>query len=368
MLKKEDAAGQRGDKHMKTLLKIIAKLVLVVILAAGLLVGFLTLSEYRPADAESLSVTGDAVSPARKGKEITLLSWNTGYGALGDNADFFMDGGTMVKSATEERVRENLRGILSAAKAYRCDIYLLQETDVDSSRSYHIDETEYFRSGFEGYDSAFAYNYKVSFVPYPIPPLGKVGSGVMTLSEFDISEASRLQLPLSFSWPVRTANLKRCLLVSRIPVEGSDKELVVINFHLEAYDSGEGKIAQTKMLRSVLKEEYAKGNYVIAGGDMNQILSSVDASLFPVQEGMWAPGVIDVDELPNGWQHLMDSSHPSCRSLDKPYEGADKESFQYYLIDGFIVSPHVRVLSVSTEELDFKYSDHEPVLVRFILE
>ena len=50
-----------------------------------------------------------------------------------------------------------------------------------------------------------------------------------------------MQLPCPFSWPTRIANLKRCLLVERIPIADSDKELVLVNLHLEAYDDGEGK-------------------------------------------------------------------------------------------------------------------------------
>ena len=38
--------------------------------------------------------------------------------------------------------------------------------------------------------------------------------------------------------------------------------LVAVNLHLEAYDDGEGKAAQTAMLFDILEEEYAKGNYV----------------------------------------------------------------------------------------------------------
>lgn len=51
------------------------------------------------------------------------------------------------------------------------------------------------------------------------------------------------------------ANLKRCLLVSRISVEGTDREFVLVNLHLEAYDDGEGKIAQTRQLAALLEAE-----------------------------------------------------------------------------------------------------------------
>ena len=66
--------------------------------------------------------------------------------------------------------------------------------------------------------------------------------------------------------------------VNRIPIENSDKQLVIVNLHLEAYDSGEGKIAQTNMLADILRTEAEAGNYVIAAGDFNQAFSGTDTS------------------------------------------------------------------------------------------
>ena len=91
------------------------------------------------------------------------------------------------------------------------------------------------------------------------------------------AQAQRQSLPVPFKWPIRVANLKRCLLVERFTVADSGRELVLINLHLEAYDDGEGKAAQTKMLREFLQAEYEKGNYVIAGGDFNQTFPGPDA-------------------------------------------------------------------------------------------
>lgn len=114
-------------------------------------------------------------------------------------------------------------------------------------------------------------DYSCPYVPIPWPPIGRVNSGLFTTTRYEIASAERIALPCPFSWPVSTANLKRCLLVSYLPIEGSDKQLVLVNLHLEAYDDGEGKIAQTKQLREFIQSEYEKGNYVIAGGDFNQV-------------------------------------------------------------------------------------------------
>ena len=138
---------------------------------------------------------------------------------------------------------------------------------------------------------------------------------------------------------------------------------MLFNLHLEAYDDGEGKAAQTEMLAELLEAEAQKGNYVIAGGDFNQIFSNADTDAYPIREGMWEAGELDVDQFDGDWQFIMDGKTPSCRSLDQKYEGADKENFQYYLIDGFIVSGNIKVSSAATRDKEFKVSDHNPVVM-----
>ena len=361
--------GMSDKKH--ALLFRILKILLIIFLAIViLLVGmlaFLSITEYRPKDREDIKVEGSAKRTLREGDSISVLSWNIGYGALGDNADFFMDGGKSVNTATKERVNKNLAGILGNVKNVDPDVIFFQETDISSSRSHKINEYEKFKNELSDYSFSFANNFKVAFLPYPVPPIGKVNSGIATASRFGVSSAERIQLPIPFSWPMRMANLKRCLLVSRIPVENSEKELVLVNLHLEAYDDGEGKKKQTEALVKVLKEEINKGNYVIAGGDFNQVFSSIGKDAFTVEDGLWAPGEIDVSSLEDDFYCLMDESTPSCRSLDKAYAGANRKSFQYYLIDGFIVSKNIEVESVKTGDLGFVYSDHNPVLIKLKL-
>lgn len=338
-------------------------LICVLVLLAGF-IGFLSCTEYKPQARESLDVSGIAKKTLEAGKTFTVAAWNIGYGALGENSDFFMDGGEMVKTADKTQVEQNLSGILDAIDTMHPDVLFLQEVDVSSSRSEKINEFSRVAAHLNGCASAFANNFKVAFLPYPVPPIGKVDSGVATFSSFAVSSAERIQLPVPFSWPIRMANLKRCLLVSRVPISGSDRELVLFNLHLEAYDDGEGKRAQTKMLADLLTEEAAKGNYVIVGGDFNQIFSTADGSAFPVQAGNWTASEIDVSQFDGDWQFLMDESVPSCRSLYKPFAGADKTSFQYYLIDGFIVSGNLTVDAFAAQDLGFVNSDHNPLLLQ----
>ena len=177
-----------------------------------------------------------------------------------------------------------------------------------------------------------------------------------------------MALPCPFAYPIRLANLKRCLSVSRTKVDGTGRELVIVNLHLEAYDDGEGKAAQTKLLSDFLQKEAEAGNYVLAGGDFNQTFDTVDLSKYPLQrEDLWKSGVIAATDFSDDFQILMDDRTPSCRSLDRPYDREDP-SFQYYVMDGYLVSENLKLERMETVDLGFVHSDHNPVRLSVTVE
>ena len=359
---------KKAGKMTGIILAVIIGLALAAVLA---LLIVLTVTEYQPADVEKVDAFGRTEKQLHAGDTVDIVSWTIGFAALGDNADFFMDGGNMVKPSTKERVQENIEAVTGYLAEESADIVLLQEVDENATHSYYMDERAMIALGLEqaglSYENRLAYNFKTLFVPYPIPPIGKVQSGIVTFSAYPSSDAERVSLPCPFSYPVRLANLKRCLLVNRIPVADSDKELVIINLHLEAYDDGAGKAAQTRMLSELLQEEASKGNYVIAGGDFNQTFDTVDLSDYPMQgEDLWQPGLINTDEF-EGMQCLMDERVPSCRSLDRAYL-ADDPTFQYYILDGYLLSDNLKVKAFETVDLGFVNSDHNPVRLQVVVE
>ena len=357
---------------MKRILKIIGLLLAVLVVCFLILLLVLTITEYRPADLETLKITGDVDDAVQKGQTLDVLCWNIGFGALGDNADFFMDGGTMVKPSTKQRVQENLVAMADYITSEDPDMILLQEVDEKSTHSYYIDEASFladqFRAAGNRYEYSMAYNYKTLFVPYPLPPIGREQAGQVTYSKYDLSEATRVALPCPFAYPIRLANLKRCLSVSRTKVDGTGRELVIVNLHLEAYDDGKGKAAQTKLLSDFLQKEAEAGNYVLAGGDFNQTFDTVDLSKYPLQrEDLWKSGVIAATDFSDDFQILQDDRTPSCRSLDRAYDPNDPE-FQYYVLDGFILSNNLKVESFETVDLGFENTDHNPLRLKVTLE
>lgn len=366
----EDVMAKKKNVKKPSVLKRILKgflaLILVLVIGFFALAGYLTVTEFRPAERETVTVENSAKAQMtlEEGGTLTVLSFNIGYCANDKDHDFFMDGGKTVNTESRENIENNLSGIIETIKQANTDVNFIQEVDKSSKRSYHVNEYNAIAESLESSSSAYATNYRVKYVPYPLPTIGEVESGVAIFNKFASEEtALRVGFPTAFSWPVSLCQLKRCLLVEYVPIENSDKMLVLVNLHLDAYDDGEGKKLQTQILSDFLKEEYEKGNYVIAGGDFNQTFPDVEGEQYEVvNDQYFVPGVVDTSLFPEGWQIVSDDSVPSARLLNEPYN-PDSENTQYYVLDGFILSPNVKSVSVETLDCGFENSDHNPVVL-----
>ena len=190
---------------------------------------------------------------------------------------------------------------------------------------------------------------------------------MMILNKYE-GETERIALDSAYKWPKSMVMFKRCLMVQRIDVEETDKQLVLINLHLEAYDDGKTREKQLNVLKEIMLEEYEKGNYVIAGGDFNHMFPTVDNSKYPViDDSHFSAKAIPEDYLPEGFKYVVDGEVPTSRLLDKPYSDTYEDT-QLYVIDGYIVSDNVKVNSVKTIDNQFKYSDHNPVELNVTIE
>ena len=339
--------------------------VLLIAFIGGALI-FASATTLQVKDKEDMQIDGEVVAKVNKDNEIKLLTWNIGYGALDEREDCYWDGGVGVDGESKETVLENMSALKSKIKELNPDIFFVQEADRDSKRSYYVNEYESLKETFTDYNGSFAPNFIAGLVPLPLYNMtGKVDAGVASFSKYTLSDSTRIQLPIPFSWPMSLFNLKRCLLVNHLPIEGSDKELVIINLHLEAYDDGEGKAKQLAMLMDLMKEEYEKGNYVLAGGDFNQTFSTTNYQKYPKITD-WECPVIDASNYPD-FTFKMDDTYPTCRSLDKPYYNSDKSTHQYWMLDGYIASNNITINSLETLDLGFENTDHNPVKISISL-
>jgi endonuclease/exonuclease/phosphatase family metal-dependent hydrolase len=347
----------------KILTGVLIALGVLILLFAGFL-AYSTWRDYRPHPREILYLESQGQgSPIPVDKKLfTALTWNIGYGGLGAETDFFFDGGRMVRPS-EEAVRRYTNNIVRfLANTDSVDFIFLQEVDVDSRRSYHINQVKEIREGLPQFVYAFAKNYDSWFVPQPITaPYGKVKAGLLSLSPYMPALATRIALAPDASWPTGLFMLDRCLLEWRYPL-ANGRELVVYNLHLSAYDDGSVKQRQMDTLRRILQKEYEKGNFVVAGGDWNQSPPGYE----PAKRNPHLPPVQSVPEVfpAQGWQWAFQVGVPTNRSLDTPYKRGETP---VTIIDFFLVSPNVEIAEVKGVDLDFQDSDHQPVILRFRL-
>ena len=329
---------------------------------------------YRVEDNLNLEVISETESgPVKTAKDYTLVSYNIGFGAYSDDYTFFMDGGHESWAFSKEAVIENVSNAISDISSYKADFTFFQEVDVDATRSYHIDEKDLIINNYTAntpvasYD--FAQNFDSPFLMYPLyQPHGKSKAGLLTISNFNIDSAIRRSLPIEEGF-TKFFDLDRCYVKNYLPVEGSDKMLVLYNVHLSAYTTDPTTaVNQIVMLNEDMKEEYEKGNYVIAGGDMNKDLLGKSDEYFD-------RGSVNLDWAKPFPTELLDESFtliaplnteapvPSCRNANEPYNPRNT----VLTVDGFIVSENVAAKESDVIDTGFENSDHNPVYLKFML-
>lgn len=351
---------------VKKALKVAFAIIIAILVIFLGYVGFMIATDYKPEEKTVIDIENNKSEIVKTNSPLSITTFNIGYGTMDDTVDFFMDGGVMSRGTSEEKVSENLDGIEKIIKDLNSDIIFLQEVDVKATRSYKINQLDRIRESFSDYSTNFAINYKVPWVPIPIfKPHGQVLAGLTTLSKFNIESATRYDLPGKSSFFVQLADLDRAMVINRFTVDNG-KELVAINAHLSAYDKG-GAIRKVQLgyIKSILEEEYLKGNYVIIGGDWNQQIPGTNALDFTTTEE-WPDWLQDIPEdfVPSGYSWAYDKTIATSRTVATPYiKGENLTS----IIDGFLVSDNIEIVSTKGTNQDFKYSDHNPVTLVFRL-
>lgn len=318
-----------------------------------------------------LTVNGDATQKADVQTEYSILTYNIGFCAYLPDFGFFMDGGKESRTKSKQSVLNTLDGINELIGRFNPDFIMLEEVDEKATRSYKVNQKDYFEKALSSYDSVYAQNYDSSYLFYPFfKPHGKSKAGMLTFSKYNLKQggAIRRSLPIEDSL-MKFFDLDRCYSITRVELQ-CGKELVLFTAHLSAYTS-DGKIAdeQIKMLTADMQSEYEKGNYVICGGDFNKDLLGNSESIFKRSgEGQTWAQPFPLQFLKGKDLTLVSSLDkenplPSCRNADGPYN----EKQFVLTVDGFIVSSNVTVNSCVVADGGFVYSDHNPVLMKFAL-
>ena len=346
-----------------------ARVVMAIMVAIAVFVvvnaGIIMLSGYSPKDTEQISLVGKVQSKKLSADKIKILTFNTGHGSLGEEADSKKEGGAG-KRQSADSVLKNIRGISEIVNLSSADVMLLQDVDVDSYRSRYVDEASYYL-GNGSYIGAFAKDYSAKSTSL-LPPYKKVTSGLLTLSRKNIISAERVALPKGYGGLSSSISPKRAMLVTQFDIEESDKKLFVINLELDAYTSKESYQKQLNAAVSYAEKLYENGDYVVCAGSFHGQFDDT-YKRYPLNDrNAFTPKTFDSSELKSGWLLSYDASVATARILNKPFDAKEPyEQRQVYVSDGFITSPNIDVKMVVTVDQQFRYSYHNPAMIEISL-
>lgn len=344
---------------------ILGMLALIPLLYAVLVIAASVITEYRPPPRLPVTIKAGDQDEDHLPERFSLVSWNMGYGSLGREMDFFYEGGQMVRPRKDQvfHYLEGIREVLLSLD--HVAVILLQEVDSDSRRSYHTPQAAMISQALPGFEQVYALNYSSFHVPLPfLSPMGRVRSGLLTLSATAASEALRLSSQKSYSWPKRLFMPQRCILMTRYGTQ-PDKDLVILHIHNSAYDDAATlRESELALIRETAVREFENGCHVIIGGDWNQNPPGYDTSRIAETYRPFQVSPMDPGFLPAGWQWAFDPSMPTNRKVNMPYVPGETGTT---VIDFFALSPNIAIENVSTPDLGFEYSDHHPVLLKVML-
>jgi endonuclease/exonuclease/phosphatase family metal-dependent hydrolase len=354
-------------------MKVFKHLWLLLSFTSGLATGMIflalasaTLTDYRPPEKQIVETRGASPIKNISDQSLSMMIWNTGYAGLGAEMDFFYDGGKQVRP--DRKLNTKYSGDIRAFihENDSIDFILLQEVDINSKRSYRKDQSAELIEEMNTISSAYAKNYDAPFVPLPLnQPMGRVKSGLLNLSRYQPALSERISFPGNFSWPKNLFMPDRCFLVQRFEVH-KNKELIVINTHNSAFDDGQLRQKQLNTLKEFVLKEYENQNYVIVGGDWNQNPPGFNPEKTVALHRITKNDVGNIPSqlMPEGWTWVYDPQIPTNRSVVAPY---DPSLTLTTIIDFFLLSPNLKPESVRTINLGFEASDHNPVIIRFLL-
>lgn len=363
-------------------------LALVIVLAAYII--YLYASYHRIPDnqelqVEEISQNTEAGNELTTEKNYSALTYNIGFGAYTPDFSFFMDGGKSSWAKSKDSVKETIKGASELVASKDPDFALVQEIDLDATRSYHVNEYSILKENIPAYNCVFAQNYDSAFLFYPFTqPHGKSKAGLALFSKYPITGSLRRSFPISTSF-TKFFDLDRCYSISRVPVDNG-KELVIFELHMSAYGNSDAiREGQIRMLSEDMQKEYEAGNYVICGGDFNHDLKAADTqskasdasnntqtdSGDSAEPESWAYP-FPRSELPEHFSFCLDQlSEDEKNNLWNSARNADMEYVpgETYTVtlDGFIISDNVECTKYENVNTGYSYSDHDPVYMEFQL-
>ena len=296
------------------------------------------------------------------GADLRVLTWNIGYGALGKDADLYVDGGRSLRTLSKPQIAAGSNAIAQNLSRLPCDIMCLQEVAQAGILTRNLDVRSIIDEALPNRNRYFWTDLKTVL----LPPLLSVSHGMATYTAKMSNQCRIIALPDATAYMLGFAKKPYVGMMNTMPIRDTDKAWVIINIHLPIFNTTPAtRAAQLGRLFDVAKQEYDKGNYVVIAGDWNTRLCetsfehTTDPKFLTIYENF------PQDSLPDGWKIGTDPKTPTVRAIHSAFA---KGQTYTTIFDGFVVSPNVQMSSVTTLDQNFTHSDHQLVKGHFSAE
>ena len=255
---------------MRTALRSIGVVLGVVL--AGLIAFFFWASSGRVPDDALAQVTQYDAPDTPPPDTLTATTYNLGYlSGMTNNKPVVRPESLFTNNMTRAA------GLLGRSSP---DVVGLQEVDFGAARSFDVHQLDTLATRLGSATAAQAVNWDVRYLPFPYgrPAVhfGRVLSGQGVLSQLPIRAHRRYVLPSPPQPFYRSAfYLDRLAQVTLL--DWSDRPLVVINVHLEAYDTATRE-NQARQVRTLYNQVAQPGVPILLLGDFNAELDAPDDS------------------------------------------------------------------------------------------
>ena len=345
----------------KKILNIFTIVLISLFYLAAIFLLFSTITEYKPQKVENIALDTKLSNNPMNSEEISIFMWNIGHAGLSKEMDDYTEGGYKHKPGIDI-YQKTLNALLNKLSAFSyVDFIMLQEVDVFSNRSYYINQKNIIADFLPDFINTFALTDDVQFKLFPLySPLGRLKSGLQTLTKFTPIEIQRRAYPSQTNWPAHLLLPHSCFLINRFALDNG-KQFLVINTQYTPLGLGFPGNMDMEALKLFVTNEYNKGNYVIVGGDWNmnppgfKKMLSINKSKKSKQNNEMLGQL-----LPSNWQWVFDNNIPSKRKLNAAFNA---QSTLTTVTDFFLLSPNIQSLNISCLDMNFEYSAHNPLLI-----
>jgi len=258
----------------------------------------------------------------------------------------------------EELFTDNLAAAQNLMDQLKPDIIGFQEVDYGSKRSYFKNQLQALSKGY--HQSAMATNWDKRYVPFPYwPPsvhFGSMHSGQALLSKFPVTQqvVHVLQKPAAAPFYYNAFYLDR--LVQQVTIKLPQATLVILNVHLEAFDT-ETREAQAEDLRNLVDSLVNQGPLIVMGD-------------FNARPGFASERL--TEEITMDLFH----DHPSLQAAidHQRYLNQEQQHFtfdterSYEKLDYIFYNPkYIQAIEAHTVSQAQQISDHLPVMLNFTI-